>query len=77
VMVRHLIQLGAARRSAWRRVYQGRRRLWALSHDPVVERGLRNAYFAQRGLVSLVDEWRRRHPQVVAPVQGVLWPASG
>lgn len=76
-MVRHLIQLGAPPGSAWRRVYQGRKRLWALSHDPVVDRGLRNAYFAQRGLVSLAAEWRRRHPTVVAPVQGVLWPASG
>lgn len=77
VMVQHLIQLGAHGRSAWRRVHQGRKRLWALSHDPIVDRGLRNAYFAQRGLVSLVDEWQKRNPQIGAPVQGVLWPASG
>ena len=28
----------------------GRGVMWALSHDPAVDRGLRNAYFAERGL---------------------------
>ena len=64
-MARRLIRLGVSRRTAWRRVYQGRKSLWALSHDPAVERGLRNAYYAERGLVSLAEQWRSR--QIVAP----------
>lgn len=68
-IARRLIQLGVHRRTAWRRVYQGRKSLWALSHDPAVERALRNAYFAERGLVSLTD-LLRMHPQhLAAPVQ--------
>lgn len=53
----NLIQLGVKPKTAWR-VYQGRRAWWALSHFSPVDRGLRNAYFAERGLVSLVDRWR-------------------
>ena len=34
-------------------MYGGRKSLWALSHDPVVDRALRNAYFANRGLTIL------------------------
>jgi group II intron reverse transcriptase/maturase len=76
-IAKHLIQLGAHRKTAWRNVYQGRKSLWSLSHDPVVDRALRNAYFAERGLVSLRTEWRQRTQSIVAPTQGVLWPASG
>lgn len=56
-IARCLIQLGVKPKTAWR-VYQQRRFWWALSHFPPVDRGLRNAYFAERGLVSLVDRWR-------------------
>lgn len=54
-MARNLIRLGIRRKTAWRSVYEGRRRLWALSHTPPVNRALQNAYFAERGLISLVS----------------------
>ena len=72
---RRLVQLGVRRRTAWRRVYEGRKSLWALCHDSAVDRGLRNAYFAERGLVSLAEQWRNR--QVVAPAQEQLYLALG
>lgn len=68
-IARRLIRLGIHRRTAWRRVYDGRKSLWALSHDPAVERALRNAYFAERGLVSLLDRFRRTWECTVAPRQ--------
>lgn len=74
-VAQRLIRLGVGRRTAWRRVYQGRKSRWALSHDSAVDRGLRNAYFAERGLISLVEQWRTRH--VVAPVQEQLCLALG
>jgi len=43
-----------------------------LSHDPAVDRGLRNAYFADRGLVSLAELWRAKHRAIVAPAQLTL-----
>jgi hypothetical protein len=55
---RNLIRLGGKPKTVWRRVYAGRKSCWALSHDPVVERGLRNAYFAERGLVSLLEKFQ-------------------
>lgn len=57
-IVRRLIRLGVGAKTAWRRVYQGKQGWWALSHCTVVDRGLRNAYFAERGLVSLLARWR-------------------
>jgi hypothetical protein len=72
-----LIQLGVKRKTAWRSVYRGRKGLWSLSHSPAVDRGLRNAYFAERGLVSVWERWRARLRQIVAPAQGMLWPALG
>lgn len=69
---RRLIQLGVKPKTAWRSVYDGRRSLWSLSHQPSVDRGLRNAYFAERGLVSLEQRWRDAHEHVVAPVQLAL-----
>ena len=41
-VAQRLVRLGVRRHTAWRRVYQGRESLWALSHDPAVDRGLRN-----------------------------------
>lgn len=76
-IARRLIQLGVAAKTAWRRVCQGRKSLWPLSHDPAVDRGLRNAYFAKRGLVSLLEKWRRLARHTGALVQGELWPALG
>lgn len=66
-IARRLIQLGIRRRTAWRRVYQGRKGWWKRSHDPAIDRALPNVYFAERGLVSLVEQWRNK--RVVAPVQ--------
>ncbi len=73
-IVRKLIALGVKRKTAWRRVYAGRKSLWALSRDYVVQRGLRNAYFAERGLVSLVELHRQAHTPRVAPQRQLsLW----
>lgn len=74
-IARRLIKLGVPRRSAWRQVYAGRKSWWALSHTPAVDYGLRNAFFAKRGLVSLVELHRQAHQHVVAPEspQLALW----
>ena len=68
-MARKLIALGVSRRTAWSTPYAGRRSTWALSATSAVHRGLRNAYFAERGLVSLVDHYRMHYKPVVAPAQ--------
>jgi RNA-directed DNA polymerase len=57
---KRLIQLGVPRRHAWKTVYMGNRRLWAISYTYGVHRGLRTAYFADRGLVSLAV-WFSEH----------------
>ena len=51
----------------WRQLYPGRKSWWALSHTHAVDQGLRNAYFAKRGLIFLVDLHRRAHQHIVAP----------
>ena len=68
-IARKLTKLGVARKLAWRSTYAGRRSRWAMSHTPAIERGLRNAYFAERGLVSLAAEWKRRGKSIGAPAQ--------
>lgn len=70
-MVKRLIKLGVNPRLAWRHMYMGRRRLWALSHCAAVDRGLRNAYFANRGLESLEMQWQKRRDRdvVIASTQ--------
>jgi hypothetical protein len=65
-IARRLIRLGAKAQSAWRGVYDGRKSVWALSHTPVVDRALRNAYFADLGLISVVGLHARAHQQIVA-----------
>ena len=64
-----LISLGVRPTIAWRRVYMGSRSLWSLSHDYAVHRGLRNAYFAERGLVSLRERFRAIWAPIDAPAQ--------
>jgi group II intron reverse transcriptase/maturase len=71
-IVRKLIRLGAAPRSAWRGVYQGRKSIWALSHIRVVDRTLRNSWWDARGLVSLARLFGRKLEQVGAPAQLML-----
>ncbi len=65
-ITRKLIKLGVKSKTAWQGIYKGRRSLWYLSHCPAVERGLRNAYFAKRGLVSLQERWRKKFESNVA-----------
>jgi RNA-directed DNA polymerase len=59
----------------WRQLYSGRKSWWALSHTYAVDQGLRNAYFAKRGLIFLVDLLRQASQQIVAPdsPQLALW----
>jgi hypothetical protein len=72
-IVRHLIALGVKARTARQSVYGERRSTWALSISMAVHEGLRNAYFAERRLVSLESRWNELHaPTVVAPAQLVL-----
>ena len=66
--VDRLIRLGVKPHTAWK-IYEDHRSWWALSHAPAIDRGLRNAYFAERGLVSLAHTWRERTERVVAPAQ--------
>ena len=68
-VVRRLVGLGAQPSTAWRRVYEGRKSEWALSHDPVVDGALRNAYFAARGLLSLRERFEATWAARPAPVQ--------
>jgi RNA-directed DNA polymerase len=67
-IVRRLIRLGARAHTAWRRVYEGSKALWALSHCGPVDSALDKAYFAKQGLVSLEHQYRDQH-RVVAPAQ--------
>ena len=69
---RRLIRLGVRPKTAWRRVYEGHQSIRALSHNPVIERGLRNAYFAERGLVSLRELFRPIWAAISAPAQLML-----
>lgn len=71
-IVRRLIRLGVKPATAWRRVYGGRKSLWALSHDYVVDHGLDNAYFARKGLMSLRQTFRKIWAAALAPRQLIL-----
>ena len=52
---------------------RGHQSLWALSHSTPVHRRLPNAYFAERGLVSLVERWRELQTRAaIAPAQLTL-----
>ncbi len=66
---RKLIALGVRRQTAWRTVYGGRKSLWTLSHSSAVDRGLRNAYFAERGLVFLANLLCDKLSDIDAPAQ--------
>ena len=66
-IARKLIALGVKPKSAWRQVYAGRKSWWALSHTHAVDQGLRNTYFAKRGLIFRVDLHRNAHQEIVAP----------
>ena len=74
-IARNLVKLGVKRESVWRQLYSGRKSWWALSHTHAVDQGLRNAYFAEHGLIFLADLHRQATQQIVAPVssQLALW----
>ena len=65
-------RLGVPKKTAWRGVYKERKLIWALSHSPAVDRGLRNAYFAERGLVSLRARFEAIWAAAHAPKQLTL-----
>jgi len=69
-----LVRLGVKAKTAWGNVYGGRKSIWALSACSAANRGLRNAYFAERGLVSVEDRWRLKQPCIVAPGPEVMAP---
>jgi group II intron reverse transcriptase/maturase len=52
-----LIALGMNPKTVWNRIYEGKKSLWNLSHDYVVDKGLNNARFAKFGLKSLRKMW--------------------
>ena len=68
-IARKLTHLGVPRKMARRRIYAGRKSVWALSHDYAVDCGLRNAYFADRGLLSLASIHRQALKALAAPRQ--------
>jgi RNA-directed DNA polymerase len=71
-IARRLIALGVKPQSAWRAVYAGKKSTWALSHAPAVDHGLRNAYFAKRGLISVAVLHRDRRPAFSAPAHPIM-----
>jgi hypothetical protein len=71
-IARRLARLGVTARTAWRTVYQGRKRLWALSHTNAVEQALGLAYFQKRGLDSLEQLDRALRRILIAPAQLTL-----
>lgn len=66
---RRLIKLGVSWKVAWRRVYEGRKGIWALSHTAAVERGLSNNYFAVRGFVPLKGLLETIQQKSIVPTQ--------
>jgi RNA-directed DNA polymerase len=74
-IARKLIALGVKWESAWSQIYRGRKSWWALSHTHAVDHGLRNAFFAERGLISVVELHHQRHRPIAAPdpPQLALW----
>jgi RNA-directed DNA polymerase len=76
-VAKRLVKLGVSRKVAWRQVYDGRKNIWALSHNRAVDRGLRNAYFAERGLVSLAGTFVALWARPIAPVQlKLVWDTA-
>jgi group II intron reverse transcriptase/maturase len=69
-IARKLIRLGVKPTTVGKSVYDRKRRRWALSHSPAVDRGLPNAYFAKRGLQSITARWLELQLlHVTVPVQ--------
>jgi len=67
---RKLVALGVSRKMAGNAVYNGKRSIWSLSSTFAVARALRNVYFAERGLYSVLRHWEiKNHASDVAPKQ--------
>jgi group II intron reverse transcriptase/maturase len=66
-IARKLIRLGVKPKTAWRYTYAGRQSRWAMSRNSAVHQGLRNAYFAERGLVSVAEQWQQLAKYIGAP----------
>jgi group II intron reverse transcriptase/maturase len=64
-IVHRLIRLGVRPKSAWAGIYGGHKSIWKLSHTSCVDRGLDNAYFADRGLLSLAQRWQELQAQAI------------
>ena len=71
-MAARLVKLGVKRKTAWRRVYEGRKSWWVLSHDPAVDRALPTAFFAARGLEPLIGRFRAAWTTITVPRQPSL-----
>jgi hypothetical protein len=69
---RKLIRLGVKPKLAWKQTYQGRQSRWAMSNNWSVNRGLCNAYFAERGLVNLAERWERLAKYIGAPGEQMM-----
>ena len=76
-IARKLIRLGVNKHTAWRQVYEGRKSLWALSHSYVVNRGLNNQYFKDRGLLELANLWQDKHQPTNAPPEQLSFCFAG
>lgn len=57
-IIKRLTALGAGSVTTGKWVYGAKRSCWPLSHCPPVDRALRNNYFADLGLDSVVNMWR-------------------
>jgi RNA-directed DNA polymerase len=69
-IARSLQSLGVSEKLAWGETYAKRKSIWALVHSRAVLTGLRNSYFAERGLLSLAEMWQQHQAAtIVAPVQ--------
>ena len=72
-IARRLVGMGVKWKTAWHAVQSGRRSLWAMSHTAAVDKALRNAHWANRGLESLVVRWKQHSARlVVAPAQQLM-----
>lgn len=76
-IARRLIRLGMRPCMAWRSVYDGHKGMWALSLYPG-NVGLQNAYFAELGLLPLVDHWKAlKRSAKVAPERKLAASSPG
>lgn len=73
-IAKRLIARGIKPATAWITVYKGRRSWWALTGTAAVNRGMRNASFAKRGLVSLAERWQYwQQREYIASLQQMLF----